>query len=173
MKPIPLKDVDAYIYTSIIMPLKNLNMQEIEFGSPMETKDGYPMTFYLDDSPMTREYRRQYQRTQAQRRADKLIKLHIDGGESPGMHILCSYNNKTHRITLYQDTFRRLGLNMLFNRMQLAFSANTPFTKIILGDKPPTFELRRRRSAQEGLAGVSEMLRSPWDPDEASYDDDV
>lgn len=142
MKVTSFKDVETYLYTSVIMPLKGLNAPEFEFGSPIQGDNGVYWTLLLERSPLERRYRRNYQNERAERNRNWEIQLHT--GENKN-HVLATYDINNHNIYLYKQPFRILDAIPLMGKMHDMFSRTQPFNNIMIEDAVPVPKPRRQR----------------------------
>lgn len=151
MKPASFKEIETYIYTSIVLPLKGLAVQELRYPSPLMGEDGLVWELRTILTPVRIHYRRNYQRTQAERRRNYWIILKIADGRR---FVLGEYHIKYHTVKLYQQAFSELNAIPLMGKMLDVFQTNSPFTKITVesGEYPeyepgggvPSRGLRRR-----------------------------
>lgn len=162
MKVTNLKDVETYIYSSVILPLKSLNVPSLEYPSPIKGENGNVWQLSTRLAPVNREFRRNYQRTQALRRADWQVILY--NGSRP--YIIATYNPKNHWVKLYERPFRKLMAKLLMAKIQEAFNKNTPFTKVIVEQTPPVEQAigtQTNNNAWRNIAILEESLTSDGD----------
>lgn len=140
MKVTRLKDVETYLYTSIVLPLKGLNTVEIDYPSPISGKDGEPWVFHLRRAPLqAQRLPRQYQRERAQRNRDWEIYLNIGQRR---IHV-GDYDIRSHVVRLYESPFKEMKAMILFGKLHQVFMENTPFSKVITETFPPRPRGRR------------------------------
>lgn len=147
MKVTSFKDVETYLYTSVILPLKRLDVPELEFGSPIQGDDGQAWTLYIGSEDPVRRYRRNYQNEEARQTSSYKIMLHA-GKSDGGSHIryqVASYDVKRHTVEMYEQPFKTLNAMPLFGRLHSLFSSNAPFTKIVTEDAAPRPRPQRQR----------------------------
>ena len=128
MKVTSLRDVEAYIYSSVVLPLKKLNVEYLEIQSPIRDETGQVWQLSLNQTPITGNFRRRYQRTQAERKRNWNICL-TTGRET---FVVGEYNIKNHWVKLYEAPFRKVNAIMLLGKLHDVLNRNTPFTKIIV-----------------------------------------
>lgn len=165
MKVTSLKDVETYLYSSVIIPLKQLNVRQLDFPSPISSNDGRKLwTFRIAPEPPRRRYRRNYQNTLAQRRANLQILLSTGNRE----YVVATYNSKTHWIKVYERPFKTLGATPILGKLYEILNKNTPFTKIISELDPPTEGVYRNRHGETTIAE-----ESPDYDDNEGYDEEI
>lgn len=146
MKVTSFKDVETYIYSSVIMPLKALNVPSLDIPSPIRGNRDREWSFQVRQAPLTREFRRNYQRTQAQRRSNMQVVLFTGSAE----YVVASYNRKQHWVKIYERPFRVLKAMPLLGKLYEGFYQNTPFSKIITEmDAPRERAFRHRNPLDE------------------------
>lgn len=123
-----LKDLDAYIYATVIFPLKQLNVNALRVVSPLKTPDGTEIRFWVDREPLTGSYRRNYQRARARHH----LKWNIYVGSGRGdERVAAQYNDKNHSVRIFADAFRHSpNLRIALGRIEDAFTASYPFTNV-------------------------------------------
>lgn len=136
MKVTTFKDLGVYLYTSIALPLRQLNVPVLEFGSPMRGDKDEEWTILLDKAPV-RHYRRSGQRHRAHQNSDWLIKLHVSDDGDGRTYTLARYNVKNHNVTMYSHPFKVLNAIPLYGKMHDMFKRCEPFNEIIEGTFPP------------------------------------
>jgi hypothetical protein len=167
MRVTSFKDVGIYLYTSAILPLKRLNLEELDFPSPLRGENGEVWTLSLERAAVPRRYRRNYQNMQANRRRDWHVILKVAHGQK---YILASYNERNHWVKMYQEPFKVLGAMPLFGRLHHLFNTNTPFGKIVVEDA----YMQPRPPRPRGDDRLEEpMYPYPTDEDEEYDDDDM
>ncbi len=158
MKVTSFKDVETYLYTSIILPLKNLQAPELEFGSPIRGDYGEPWILMLERTPAGRRYRRN-------------IEIQLNTGDNKN-HILATYNIRNHNLYLYEQPFRVLNALPLLGKMHDMFNRTTPFNKIILEDAYIIPKPRRQRGETFTEASEAPGYDPGWE-DEVEETDDL
>jgi len=135
------RELETYIYTSIILPLKDLNLPALNYSSPLLTDEGDRWEFFLQKTPVRGEFRRNYQRSLAQQNRNWQIVLKAGEGSYPV--IVGEYNLRSHWVKLWQEPFKRSGAMPVFGKLYEALDTNTPFTKVLVeSDEPPEYEAR-------------------------------
>lgn len=174
MKVTSLKDVETYLYTSVVLPLKNIQAPELNFPSPITGKDGNSWSLQLQREPLERRYRRNYQRDRAQNNRRWQVILSTPSK----MYLVAEYSHKTHWVRLYEEPFRKLNSMPLLGQLYKVFHENTPFTKVIMMDMP----MAHGRNARRTMFGEYEVrlnnepsrpMYPSYEPQEADYDEEV
>lgn len=172
MKVTSFKDVETYIYSSVILPLKQLNVPDLPFPTPMRGDDGQEWSLMVRPQPLFGNFRRNYQRTQAQRRADMQVILFTGSKE----YVVAQYNRKNKWVKVYQRAFMRLAAMPIYGKLFEAFQKNTPFAKVIPEVDPPE-EHRRRRpqfiNDSPARAPLPDEYFGNYDERDESEDDDL
>lgn len=165
MRVTSFKDVEIYIYSSVVLPLKRLNVSELPFASPIQSNEGRTWKLSIRRETLDRLFRRNYQRTQANRGRDWIV--YLDTGEKSLP--VARYKLKSHKVIVYEEPFRALDAMPLMGTMCSVFNKNTPFTKIILEDAmlPP----RPRRRNYDEFVDAHEAPDYPDDDEEEYWDD--
>lgn len=173
MKPASFKEIETYLYTSIVLPLKGLAVQELRYPSPLIGEDNQAWELETILTPVRLRYRRNYQRTQAERRRNYWIVLKIGDRPNRRRIVLGEYHIKYHTVKLYQQAFSEVGAIPLMGKMLDIFQTNSPFTKVTIeSGEYPEYE-------QEGLRVPQSALRSnstrydPPDEEESWFADDL
>lgn len=171
MKVTSLRDMENYIYSSVILPLKNLNVPDLDLPSPIKGENGNFWSLQVQREPLLREYRRNYQRTQAIRNSNFQVVLYNGTSE----YVLATYHPKQHWVKLYQKPFRKLNAMMLLSKIHQALYQNEPFTKIMMETEAPRRRQARRRSRDSVSRRMSDyydgpMLADDDGPEETPYD---
>lgn len=134
MRVTSFKDVETYLYSSVVVPLKKLSTNLSEVKSPITSNDGKrEWTIQVLPEPPARRYRRQYQRMQASRNANLQVILFTGKRE----YVVATYNPRHHWVKVYERPFRVLHATPLMGKLYEAFQNNTPFGKVISELDPP------------------------------------
>lgn len=167
MKVTSFRDVEIYIYSSVIMYLKGLNAPDLAFPSPIKGENGLDWQFGVSPEPIHREFRRNYQREQAQERANLQVTL-FTGNQD---YVVATYNPKQKWVKIYERPFRVLKAVPLMGKLYEAFYTNAPFGKIITQlEAPRPQQFRHRRNRRGGSIGVP--MEAPYidEPDSDDYE---
>lgn len=157
MKVTSLKEVENYLYASLLAPLKGLAIN-MEMPSPIRGNDG--KSWYIECGRTSiQNYRRNYQRDRALGKRDYLMIL-IAGKER---HIIGKYFPKGRFIELYKEPFRELHAGILMGKIHHMFNTHTPFTKITIKDSAPI---------EPEVVERPEVWDAFSDGDEGEYEDD-
>lgn len=155
MKVTALRDVETYIYSSVIMPLKGLAVPDLHFPSPIRGENGEEWQFQVRQERLHRDYRRNYQRTQAQRLANWEVVLFANGKE----YVVAHFNPRVKWVKMYERPFRVLKAMPIMGKLYEGFYQNTPFGKIITEMDAPRvrpFRGRRHRGYDEPMEADSD-----------------
>lgn len=166
MRITTFKDLEGYLYSRVVLPIRQLNVPEMDFGSPMTGDKGEAWTIRLDRAP-TRSFRRQGPRRRAARYSDYLIKLRV-GEDNIVDYILASYNVSNHNVVMYEHPFKLLKAMPLFGKMHDVFTRHTPFNKIRVDSFPPRYRPTRERAFVN-----PEAPEYPFDDDEGYEEEDI
>lgn len=135
MKVTSLKDMDSYIYSKVVLPLKDLDVDGLIISSPMIRENRYVELYVNDEETGHISYSHQYQREEARMNTMKLVMLRYGNSR----HVLADYNTKTHAVNVYASPFEALESGkMLMNRLIQAFNNYTPFTRVTIKDTART-----------------------------------
>lgn len=127
MKVTSLKDLEAYIYSGVILPLKELVIDMPGQSSPMSDPGGGSYMLSVSRNVPNREFQHNYQRREAEANATWLVILNgPEGGE-----ILAEYQKQGHTVRIYRGAFN-LNSKILQNKLEEAFRNHTPFTGVTL-----------------------------------------
>lgn len=127
MKVTSLKDVENYIYSVVILPLKDLGVEELSHQSPIMGKDGNAWQLGLARESIQGEFQHNYERDSAREGARWLVNLRAEGKRI----VLADYQPRRHTVTMYQREVGTIkGANILFNKLEEAFRRYTPFDKV-------------------------------------------
>lgn len=159
MKVTSLKDVDSYIYSSVVLPLKELDVDGLAISSPMTTRRGQPIKLQVTrEETGHRRYDHNYQRDEARNSALHLIWYKF--GYNQG--VLADYDSRKHNVRVYAPAFRDVDDGkFLMNKLLQAFGNYTPFTNVSIEE-----------SVRDGYQGgeISSNLERDDDYEE-DYDD--
>lgn len=125
MKVTSLKDMESYIYSSVILPLKELEVESLSMETPMRDAQGRGLQLSLTREEVVGDFHHNYQREAARTHARWVVRLR--GGNVN--KLVADYSPKRHTVRLYgwnQDSEYR----MLMNKLAEAFLSNTPFDKV-------------------------------------------
>lgn len=181
MKVRSLKDVETYIYTTLILPLKNLNLPELQYDSPIRDGVDSLWQFRLERTPtMGSDFRRNFQRDRAENNREWWFVLYR-GGEKT---VVGEYNRRSHWVKLWDEPFKESGAMLVFGKLLEAVETNTPFTKVIVEHThPPRYSrgetqdigeelgMAQERDATRGL-GVRPSLIYGFEEDPETVDEE-
>lgn len=127
MKITGLKDMESYIYSKVILPLKELDVQGLAVETPMHDDKGtnYELLIVREETGHVR-FAHNFQRNEAQANAKHLIILRY----MHGSRVLADYDSRTHNVTVYEGAFEPSKGRLLMNKLVEAFNQYTPFTKV-------------------------------------------
>lgn len=124
IKGIALKSLEAYIYSSVILPLKGLR-DGLNYPSPIVVR-GETFSFNVQRRALLGSYRRNYQREVARAK----LPLEIVLSSRYTAEIVGEYSEKSHQVILYKKPFKQHGLEVVLNKIHSLMYTNTPFTKV-------------------------------------------
>lgn len=161
MKVTSFKAVETYLYSSVVIPLKGMNVRPLDCPSPIFSNNGKrAWEFRVQAEPLRRSYRRQYQREQALAQANQQVVLWTGKNE----YVVATYNTRHHWVKVYERPFRILKATPLLGKLYEVFQTNTPFGKVISELDPPVQGVYRNRDGD---------MRMPQEaPDQPDYDED-
>lgn len=166
MKVTSFRDVETYLYSSVILPLKGMNVRPLDFPSPISSIDGKRVwELRVMPEPQHRVFRRNYQNTQARRNANQQVVLWTGTAE----YVIATYQPRNHWVKVYERPFKTLKATPLMGKLYEVFSKNTPFTKIISELDPPVQGIMRDR---RGRAIDMEAPEAPYDDDTEGYEEE-
>lgn len=126
MKVTSLKDMESYIYSSVILPLKDLDVQ-LHNSSPITANNGNILEFSVGRERLDGDFDHNYQRDAARDQLRWLVTLR-DGYSS---FIVADYETKRHVVRIYKEAFDQFEKGgMLYNKLIEAFGKYTPFGDI-------------------------------------------
>jgi hypothetical protein len=133
MKVTSLKDVESYIYSTVILPLKGLQIDGLNQSSPIRGDRGRDWKLGLIREDVQGEFAHNYERDDAREQAWWLVTL-SDGARTS---IIADYDPRRHNVTIFKgSTGSWKGINILLNKLDEAFRRNTPFDKVkVVDDK--------------------------------------
>lgn len=129
MKVKSLKDLEAYIYAQVILPLKDLQAPSINLGSPMSDGDMRIELHVWRPEIDYGQHRRDYQRRIARSKQPYIVSVDIGYGERRNV---AEYNPRGHSVVIYKQSLRGVSSGgVLLGKLEEAFKTNTPFTKVV------------------------------------------
>lgn len=165
MKVTSSKELETYIYSSVVLPLKGLNLPELHSPTPLTDDAGIAWYFMLKRTPIRPSYRRNYQREIANAKRNYWITF---GSRGMPSQVIGEYNIKNHWVKLWEKPFRDINAMPIFSKLWNTLDNNTPFTKIIVitGNSMPVIPNRRPMPWDEEPV-------SDWGEPDESVDDDI
>lgn len=161
MKVTSLKDVETYLYSSVLVPLKQLRGVDFAYQSPLAGDAGDIWTVGTDQEQV-RRVRHNYERDWIQERAPWVIRLFTDNGEK--QYIVGQYDPKTHAVILYETPFKLLRAMPLLGKFHQMFSTHPPFTDVSIR--------KRRKPARVKSQSRAAAPDNDWPEDEEEgYDE--
>lgn len=159
MKVTSLKDVETYLYTSVVLPLKNRDGLSLTCPSPIFGKNGNPWNMEVIQ-PQVPRGRHNYERDFNQVIEPFLVYLH---GATDKPQILAQYNPKTKAVEIYEHPFKLLNAMPLLGKLHQMFNSHAPFGRV---------SIRKRRPVQRVQNRPSNAPHIDWEEDEEGYDDE-
>jgi len=129
MKVTSLKDVESYIYFSVIVHLKDLQLPEpIRVETPVFSDHG-PVEFRLTREKLVGNFQHNFQRHRAKTDAKHLVIIRTGLTNQ----IAADYDPITKDVNIYPEAFNiGRGTKILLNKLVEAFNQNTPFRKVTM-----------------------------------------
>ena len=124
------KDLDRYIYSEVIVPMKKMHLPTLNISSPVQYRD-YPVQLTVHASEVSyANLRHNYERRIARDKAKTLVSMTV-GGYS---YTVAEYDSaKSHSVRIFQGDLNRRGhaeLGVVISRLEKMFKMHTPFTKV-------------------------------------------
>jgi hypothetical protein len=122
-----IKELDNYIYSSIILPLKGLDVPPVVSSSPMEMMANIFLHFEIRREEIRGDFQHNFQREAARELAGFLV-VALVGYNG---YIAAHYDQHRHRVTVWPEALTKLGApKLVVNRFTTAFEEHTPFDKV-------------------------------------------
>jgi hypothetical protein len=130
MKVTSLKDMDNYIYSTVVLPLKELDVDGLSSVSPITDDNGRQAQFHVGNEDIHNvRYAHNFQREEAQRSTLRLVFLKYNRTTI----IVADYNPKKHNVNIYTPQLETIeGGKLILNKLIHAFENHTPFTRVEL-----------------------------------------
>ena len=125
MKVTSLSELDDYLYSSVIAPLKGLNTN-LSIQSPI-AHEGRAWWLELTRTAVG-NFRRNFQRDRAMEQRDYLILLITPNAR----YIVGKFFIKGRSVELYKKPFKDLNASIVLGRLHHMFDTHKPFTKITI-----------------------------------------
>lgn len=157
MKVTSLKDMESYIYSTVILPLKELDVEGFSVRSPMTHPNGKRIDLFVNREETGHlRHEHNFQREEWRNAALHLIwfKMGYD------MRVLADYDHRKHKVRVYKPAFSRLQTNLLMNKLIEAFNMYTPFNGVEVLDR-----------TREGYMETNDPITVPNRDEEENYDD--
>lgn len=134
MKVQSLKSLETYIYSQVILPLKNLQVPNINLDSPLRNRSGEPLQLNVSRMEIDySQYRRDYQRRIARQKQPFIVTI----DSLINRRKIAEYNPKGHSVIIFRDAMRDVtNSGILLGKLEEAFKTNTPFTKVVATNEP-------------------------------------
>lgn len=156
MKDLKSNQMENYLYSSVVIPLKGLKVKKLYTSSPLVSPNGRTISFHINHDVGV--FRRNYQRDRARHSGDKKIIL-FDQYEE---YICGRYTKHNHKVEFYSDVFKQFKLNYTLSKLCSLINGTSPFGKVKIKPLAPV----------ERVARVYEEEDFD-DYDEEGYGDDV
>lgn len=181
MKVTSLKEVENFLYSSVIVPLKNLDV-DLGIPNPIRSDQGQEWYFETSRTPVLRRARRNYQRRRQESNRDWQVLM--DARDGHGFRLIAEYSIANHWVRMYEQPFRDTNSMMIFGKLYNLFVDNQPFSKVIVSKEPKNTVRQRRfdnpldRGSYAEIDDAQPRLRRPraifetTEP-EGSYDTDT
>lgn len=130
MKITSFRDLESYIYSSVILPFKDLRVDNIHYESPLQDGSS-PWIFAIRSEEVSGEFHHNFQRDRAREQAKSLVMLKVGGANL----VVADYDHSLRKVTIYRGAFDGLDKgNYLLKRLEEAFRSNTPFEKVVIDE---------------------------------------
>lgn len=139
MKKISTKDVEVYLYSSVILPLKALDVERFSYPSPFVDKAGFEATISIGTPIIDRsEYTYRYERELAHNGRPKVVICHYRGKA----YVLAEYSPKRKVIEVFEHTFeKKLPYGrLMFRKLVEAFEQAHPFSRVKITRRQPEYD---------------------------------
>lgn len=169
MKITSLSALESYIYSSVILPFKNLKVQSISSVSPLLDGSNH-WAFSLSMEQIHGNFHHNFQRDRAREQAKTLVVLKAGGMTQ----VVADYDRRLRKVTIYQGAFQALDKgNYLMKRLEEAFRSNTPFEKVVInpGTRTADVYLDNEDPEEEALSSIP-VWGDEGEDDNDSQDDE-
>jgi len=129
VKATSLKDMESYIYSAVMIPLKSLDMEPMWLTSPLIDKAGYPIEFTVQRERVSRNhFDHNYQAEEARLHAKMLVFIHHKGR----VNVAADYSKRRHNVRIYPEAFAKIERgSLLLNKFREAFETHSPFNQVV------------------------------------------
>lgn len=132
MKVTSLKELESYIYSSVILPLSGLDIDPLNFSTPITNDRGFEITFSIMTERVHGDFQHNFQRDDARNRAKKLVIVTVNDMEG---FIAADFDRHTKDVTVYRPALREAGCRpFIINKFADAFRRHTAFHKVTMAD---------------------------------------
>lgn len=125
-----LKDMESYIYSTVILPLKELDVGGLGIASPIVDTRGNTVDLFTGREEVGhRSYDHNFQRDEARNSALELVWHRYRNHDG----VLADYDRRRHNVVIYTPEFNNIkGGKLLMNKLLQAFNYHAPFNKVTL-----------------------------------------
>lgn len=123
MKVTSFKELENYLYSSVVAPLKDLRI-DLDIDSPIRSNDR-KVRLYIEREGIG-HHSMNYQRSRARARAKMLVRI------DNGLHVATAgnYDKQNHAVELFKDVFKAYNCSLVLGRLHSMLDSTTPFTKV-------------------------------------------
>lgn len=127
MRVTSLKELDNYIYSSVVIPLKGLVIDPLTYNSPIEDNGGRRVSFEIVREEVMGDFHHNFQRNDAREKAKWLVLMRCNHRG----YVVADYEPRRHAVRVYAPSFAMAGLSPIIkNKLTEAFRNNAPFGKV-------------------------------------------
>lgn len=124
-KATSLKQVDTYLYLSLILKLKELRVDSYSPETPF-SREGKKVQVLIELEPSTRTPRHNYERERASRNRNVIIYALWNGQRVP----LAYFHIKQKWVKIFQAGFNEMKMQIYLGKFYELFYGNEPFGKV-------------------------------------------
>lgn len=124
-----LKDLEHYIYSSVVLPLSDLDLPSLGVSSPLVNKRGEALEFFITTERVTGDFHYNYQRDKARLMANRLVMVGrlYQGGE----HVVAEYDERKRSVIVYPEAIQMAGLpRIVTNKLINSLMTHEPFCSV-------------------------------------------
>ncbi len=163
------KQLKLYLYSQVVVPLKDVIVDFTSINSPIKDKSGAMWFVEVSQEPMTERVRFNYQRDRQAQRPNSVILLRKDG--SYERVLLAYYSKRGREVTLFEQGFKKADMPYLLNKFHEVFSENEPFSKVNIDHKRNGYAKLTMRIEQSNGAEYDRGYSYSEEEDEDDGDD--
>lgn len=136
--------VKHYLYSTVVLPLKRLNVEITPVQTPFVNKASGEMWYVeLSRTPVAERIRHNYQRERLDYKPSYIVSIQRSGSYSKVP--LCRYDGKEHSIVLFERGFKTIKAPNLLQQFKRVFEGYTPFTNVEVNNSKSYYVQLMRR----------------------------